>query len=164
MCIRDRGNRSIIARADSKIIAQRVSMDYKGREWFRPIAPVMLERNSKRVTGLSSIHHLSEYMLLDFPILPAYKVQLEGVCHTNGTARIQTLLHRTTNPFLYDLLDYLDKEHQQIGLINTSFNQRGMPIVQTPADAQKTAKVMQLAGLIINGKLAKYELERYTVE
>jgi len=149
------GNRSIIARADSKTIAQKVSRYCKGREWFRPIAPVMLERNAKRVIGLSSIHHLSRYMLLDFQILPTYQKQLKGVTHTNGTARIQTLFERKTNRFLYDLLDYIEEEYQQIGLINTSFNQRGMPIVQTVEDAKKAAKAMCLNSLIVNGELIK---------
>jgi len=157
------GNRSIIARADSKIIAQKVSVECKGREWFRPVAPVMLERNAKRVTGQTNIHHLSRYMLLDFQILPKYQEQLSGVVHANGSARIQTLFNRTVNPFLYDLLDYLDKEYGQIALINTSFNQRGMPIVQAIPDAKKAAKAMQLDSLIINGELKKYGLERYTI-
>lgn len=156
------GNRSIIARADCVKIAQKVSQTCKGREWFRPIAPVMLERNAKRVTGRTNVHHLSKYMLLDFKIKDAFKSALEGVVHTNGTARIQTIYQRKENPFLYDLLDYLDINYGLKALINTSFNQKGEPMVQTATDAEKATKSMQLDGLILNGELKLYELEKYS--
>ena len=146
------GNRSIIARADVPAIANRLSMKCKGREWFRPVAPIMLERNSKQVTGLKDIHHLSRFMLLEFKILPAYQKVIAGTVHQNNTARIQTLFNRTDNPFCYDLLDYLDEKYQLMGLINTSFNQRGEPIVQTKADTLTSAKKMKLDGVILHGK------------
>ncbi len=155
------GNRSIIARADDKQLAKKVSMECKGREWFRPIAPIMLERNARKVTGQKEIHHLSKYMLLDFKIKEEYKRALEGVIHKNGTARIQTLYTENDNPFLFDLLDYLERQFGIIALINTSFNKQGEPIVQTTVDAVIAATQMKLDGLILNGnyQTLKYELE-----
>lgn len=147
------GNRSIIARPDSKALAEKVSITCKGREWYRPIAPVMLEKHAKRLTGLSTIHHLSQYMLLDFEIPEQNRPEIVGVVHANGTARIQTLFQREFNPFLWDLLTYLDEVHQIPALINTSFNAHGEPIVHTPQQAIDSANKMSLDALIINNEI-----------
>ena len=62
---------------------------------------------------------------------------------------------RDDNPFLYDLLDLLDEKYGLKALINTSFNQRGEPIVHTPEDALSSAKTMKLDGVIVNGKYVR---------
>lgn len=147
------GNRSIIALANSKALSEKISMNIKGREWYRPIAPIMLEKNAMIFTGLEQIHHLSKYMLLDFPILFEYHNELQGVVHSNGTSRIQTIDSKKENPFMYTLLSYLDEVEGIRALINTSFNAKGQPIVQTIEDAASSAKKMGLDGIIINGKL-----------
>ena len=146
------GNRSIIARADKKSLAEKVSIHCKGREWFRPVAPIMLERNTRKVTGNSDIHHLSKYMLLDFKVEKQFSKQLEGVIHKNGTSRIQTIFSRAENPFIFDLLNYLEKTYGILALINTSFNKRGEPIVNTIQEAIESAKSMNLDAVVINGK------------
>lgn len=146
------GNRSIIARADKKSLAEKVSIHCKGREWFRPVAPIMLERNTRKVTGNSDIHHLSKYMLLDFKVEKQFSKQLEGVIHKNETSRIQTIFSRAENPFIFDLLNYLEKTYGILALINTSFNKRGEPIVNTIQEAIESAKSMNLDAVVINGK------------
>lgn len=146
------GNRSILSLANSKSLASKVSMEMKEREWYRPIAPVMLEKNAKLVTGQDKIHHLSKYMLLDFDVQRKYWQELEGVAHTNGTARIQVIFDRVQNPFIFDLLTYLEVNHNVKALINTSFNCKGEPIVQTTDQAMESAQKMKLQGLVINGK------------
>lgn len=147
------GNRSIIALASDKKLAQKVSVMHKKREWYRPVAPIMLEKNTKYFTGKPTIHHLSGYMLLDFKILDDKKQELEGTVHADGTARIQTIFDKYDNPFMYDLLRYLDEKHQVRALINTSFNTKGEPIVHTIYDAINSAKNMNLDGVVLNGKL-----------
>jgi len=146
------GNRSILCLADSKVLSQKVSMEIKEREWYRPVAPIMLARNTERFTGLANVHHLAKYMLLDFDILPEYKKEIEGVVHANGTARIQVINKRGDNTFIYDLLTLLEEKYRIRALINTSFNGKDEPIVQTEKDAISSAKRMNLDGLVINGK------------
>jgi len=146
------GNRSILSLAGSKALADKVSTEIKKREWYRPVAPIMLEKNTRLVNGLNEIHHLSGYMLLDFFILPEYQPELQGVVHVNGTSRIQTVFQRSDNPFMFDLLEYLDKHHKVKALINTSFNGKGEPIVHTPYHAIASGRKMKLDGLVINGK------------
>ncbi len=149
------GNRSMLALANSKKLAKKVSEEHKKREWYRPVAPIMLEKNAKYYTGLQQIHHLSKYMLLDFKILPDKKDEIEGVVHVDDTSRIQTVFHRDDNPYIHDLLNVLDREHQVKALINTSFNSKGEPIVHTKEDALRSAKSMKLDGVVINGKLQR---------
>jgi len=146
------GNRSIISLANSKELADKVSMEKKGREWYRPIAPIMLERNLEYFTGIKD-SLLATYMLRDFEVLSDKRKEIEGVVHVNGTSRIQTVSNEKDNPFIYTMLDYLEKNYGVKALINTSFNKRGEPIVHTEDDAIASAKNMQLDGVILNGKL-----------
>lgn len=153
------GNRSLLALASSKQLARKLSSDMKGREWYRPLAPVALEKNTRYFTGLETIHPLSEYMLLDLPVLPEKHGEMAGAVHADGTARFQTIFTRESNPFLYDLLDYLDKNHQVKALINTSFNAAGEPIVHTREDALKSAQKMGVDGVVVKGELVEITKE-----
>jgi len=148
------GNRSLLALANSKEIAQKLSMEVKKREWYRPVAPIMLTEVAQKVTK-QEIHHLTKYMLLDYTIKKEFEKELQGTIHTNHTARIQTINNENDNPFVFKLLDYLYKKHNVLALINTSFNIQGEPIVHTPENALQSAKHMNLHAVIINNKLHK---------
>ena len=147
------GNRSLICRADRKDLAQKVSIVHKKREWYRPVAPVMLATNTRYFTGQKEVSPLSRYMLLDFAVLPSRRRELAGAVHVDGTARIQTLFGREDHPFLWDVLTLLDAEYNIRALINTSFNGRGMPIVHTEEDACAAARAMRLDGLVLHGRM-----------
>lgn len=147
------GNRSIIA-LPTKELARKVSVEHKKREWYRPVAPVMLEKNARYFTGLPSIHQLSGFMLLDLPILQEKQGEIAGVIHANGSARIQTLFRREENPYLFDLLTLLDEQFQVKALINTSFNAMGKPIVHSCDDALQAARKMAIDAVVLNGKVA----------
>ncbi len=145
------GNRSIIALPNSKGLAKIISQQKKGREWYRPIAPVMLKEAAQKVTGIENLPEISRYMLVNFEILPEYRKLLSGVVHIDGTSRIQVLFERRENPFLWDLLDFLYKKYGVLGLVNTSFNAKSKPIVHFESQAMEQARQMQLDGVIING-------------
>ena len=147
------GNRSILAPANSKSLAQKLSVEKKGREWYRPLAPVALEKNTRYFTGVQTIHPLSKYMLLDFEVPAEKQSELAGAIHADRTARFQTIFTREQNPFLFDLLTYLDERYNVKALINTSFNTTGEPIVHTETDARKSAGQMQLDALVLNGNI-----------
>ena len=146
------GNRSLLALANNKELSQRLSMEVKKREWYRPIAPIMLKEIAKKVTN-QPINDLSKYMLMDFTIKKEFEQSLEGIIHANQTARIQTIESEKENPFMFNLLEYLYNEYHILALINTSFNAQGEPIVHTSNDAILSAKKMNLDGLIINNQL-----------
>lgn len=143
------GNRSILARADSRQLAQHVSMEMKQREWYRPLAPVMLAKNAKQLLRTARAHHAAQYMLLDFLVNEAFAEAIKGVVHADNTARVQVIYTREQHPFLYDLLTRLDEKHSIQAIINTSFNGRGQPIVHTPADAVRVARQLSINQLIV---------------
>jgi carbamoyltransferase len=145
------GNRSLIALANNRDLALRLSMEVKQREWYRPVAPIMLSHNAEKVVG-QPLHHLSKFMLLDFEIKQEYAEELEGVIHANRTARIQVINDENDNPFIFKLLQYLNQRHDIIALINTSFNGKGEPIVHTPDMAIRSARQMNLSAIVINNQ------------
>lgn len=149
---RSLGNRSLLA-LPTKALAHKVSIEHKQREWYRPIAPVMLEKNAYYFTGQKSMHPLTRSMLLDLKIPEDKQQEIPGVIHANGTARIQTIFSKEDNPYLFDLLTLLDEQYNIKALINTSFNTKGQPMVHTKADALKSANEMGLDAVVINGKI-----------
>ncbi|QZT36240.1 hypothetical protein K5X82_13295 [Halosquirtibacter xylanolyticus] len=151
------GNRSIIAKASSVEIAEKVSQYHKRREWYRPIAPIMLRSNAEKVID-GKIDDLSKYMLLDYVIKPEYRKSLEGVTHVDNTSRIQYIDQREENPFLYDLLTCLYQMYGELALINTSFNQQGEPIVHCYDQAITSAKNLKIDGVIGKGTLTLIDL------
>ncbi|RKD92437.1 carbamoyltransferase C-terminal domain-containing protein [Mangrovibacterium diazotrophicum] len=146
------GNRSLLAAANNKLLAQKLSMKCKGREWYRPLSCVMLEKNAQYFTGHTTIHPLSQYTLLDFDILPEKQAEIAGAVHKNGKARIQTIFNRQQNPFLWELLTVLDEKYNVKALVHASFNTKDDPIVHTEKDALKAANKMGISGLVLNGK------------
>lgn len=150
------GNRSIIARADNKILSQKISQKMKKREWYRPVAPVMLAQNAKFFSGIEYIPIVSKYMLTEFEILVDKIKELAGCVHVDNTSRIQVIFNRKENAFIHDLLQVLHSDYDIKAIINTSFNQSGEPIVHTEQDALISAKLMKLDALVLNGKLLEY--------
>jgi carbamoyltransferase len=148
------GNRSLLA-LPTNALAKKASVELKQREWYRPVAPVMLEKNARYYTGLENIHPMSEFMLLDFQISKEKQNEIPGVVHANGTARIQTIFSKDKNPWLFDLLTLLNDQYNVKALINTSFNGKGEPIIHSYNDAFISAKKMGIAYVIINGKITK---------
>ena len=153
------GNRSIIARADSKQLVRKISIECKQREWYRPVAPIMLEKNAKYFTGHMHFEPISELMITEYKILPEKIQELEGCVHIDGTSRIQVLRSAEQNKFMFELLSYLDEKHKIKALINTSFNRKGEPIVQTTDQAFEAATAMKLDGVVLNGELKEFLFE-----
>lgn len=148
------GNRSLIARADDKELAKKVSMQYKKREWYRPIAPIIREENLQFFSDDHQKGTLSHYMLTEFHIREAAYPYMKGTVHINNTARIQTV-NFSQNAYIYQLLELLEKDYDIKALINTSFNYSGEPIVHTEEDAVRSAQTMGIPYLVINGALRK---------
>lgn len=128
---RSLGNRSIIADARNKENWQKVNLKIKFRESFRPFAPTVLE---ERVSDYFDLDRASPYMLLVADTLPNRRAEIPAVTHVDGSTRIQTI-NRNQNARYYDLLKAFEKRTGCGVIINTSFNVRGEPIVESPQDA-----------------------------
>lgn len=145
------GNRSILADPRREEMKHRVNATVKFREPFRPFAPVILEeRVLDFFEGRKAPHrqYPARYMLL---VLPWRDDKAEGVPAVNhfGTGRLQTV-RREWNPRYYDVVHEFGEATGVPVLLNTSFNVRGEPIVNSPADALRTFSYSQLDLLVID--------------
>jgi carbamoyltransferase len=143
------GNRSIIAdprRAEMKdILNSRV----KHRQPFRPFAPIVLaERADEIFEGRGD----SPFMLMAKSVNPAWRDRIPAIVHVDGTARVQTV-SEATNPVLYRLLKEFDALTGVPVLLNTSFNVKGEPIVETPRDAMACFLTTGIDYLILHDTL-----------
>jgi carbamoyltransferase len=138
------GARSILASPIPENMKDRLN-DIKGRENFRPVAPVVLEEEAgKWFKGAGA----SPYMLFVYDVFPGKAAAIPGVRHVDGTARIQTINRRQNQPY-YDLLQAFYRRTGVPVLINTSFNTRGEPIVCSPRDAVECFWTSPLDALVI---------------
>ncbi len=128
---RSLGNRSIIADARNPENWKKVNLKIKFRESFRPFAPTVLE---ERTTDYFHLDHDSPFMLLVADTVEAKRKEIPAVTHVDGSARIQTI-NRNQNALYYDLLKAFEMNNGCPVIINTSFNVRGEPIVESPKDA-----------------------------
>ena len=123
------GNRSILADSRSSKIRNYVNQKVKHREMYRPFAPAVLEEDCKRYFKLKNS---SPYMLLVAKVRNPKRIP--AVTHVDGTARVQTV-NKEQNRLFYNLI-YEFKKITGVGcILNTSFNDAGEPIVETPEDA-----------------------------
>jgi len=122
------GARSIIADARNKENWQKVNLKIKFRESFRPFAPAILEEKCFEYFDLNTS---SPFMLLTAQVK---KDNIPAVTHVDNSARIQTI-NRNQNEIFYDLVQEFYKLTGCPVVINTSFNVRGEPIVESPRDA-----------------------------
>ncbi|EHQ36149.1 carbamoyltransferase C-terminal domain-containing protein [Methanoplanus limicola] len=147
------GHRSIIGRPDNYELRIKISESIKGREWYRPVAPVMTEKIAKKVL-VEDIKedNLCRFMLGAYNVKEGYQDKLSGVIHADNTVRAQIIYKNDSDTeLLYRILEYLEQKYEIFALINTSFNIRGRPIIQRPEDAPSLAEKMGLDGIIING-------------
>jgi carbamoyltransferase len=128
---RSLGNRSIIADARNPNNWKKVNLKIKFRESFRPFAPTILE---ERTTDYFDLDRQSPFMLLVADTVPNKREEIPAVTHVDGSARIQTI-NRNQNALYYDLLKAFEARTGCPVIINTSFNVRGEPIVESPKDA-----------------------------
>ncbi len=145
------GGRSILGDPRSSTMQKNLNLKVKYRESFRPFAPSVLRED---VDKWFKINEDSPYMLLVAEVLDDKKIKMTdeeknlfgidklnikrsdipAVTHVDYSARIQTV-HSETNPKYYSLIKKFKEKTNCSVLINTSFNVRGEPIVNTPNDA-----------------------------
>ncbi|HSR49655.1 MAG TPA: carbamoyltransferase [Acidobacteriota bacterium] len=125
------GSRSILADPRGADKQEQVNLRIKFRESFRPFAPAVLEEETERYFHLD---RPSPYMLLVAPVREEKRDEVPSITHVDGSARIQTVDARRF-PDFYPLLQAFRQESGCPVLLNTSFNVRGEPIVESPDNA-----------------------------
>ncbi|HUS26597.1 MAG TPA: carbamoyltransferase C-terminal domain-containing protein [Nevskiaceae bacterium] len=128
------GHRSIIANPTKKETKDYINAHVKFRESFRPLAPIVLE---ERAQEFFDFKFKSPFMLFSPGVkLPAKKLA-PAVVHINDTARLQTL-NKQQNPKLYSVIETFAETSGVPIVLNTSFNGKDEPIVETPEEALNT--------------------------
>ncbi|MEU3448416.1 carbamoyltransferase C-terminal domain-containing protein [Streptomyces thermolilacinus] len=124
------GHRSLLAHPGHAGNLERLN-DVKGREQFRPVAPMVLaERAAEIFTGQLP----SPYMLFVHEVAPEWRDRVPAVVHVDGTARIQTV-DRRAEPLVARMLEEFERRTGLPVVVNTSLNTAGRPMVDDPRDA-----------------------------
>lgn len=146
------GHRSLLADPRDKDMWDRVNQ-VKGREAWRPLAPVVLEEHA--ADWFSGVALPSPYMLFNADVR---SVGISAVTHVDGTARIQTV-----NDSSGDYFKLVSGFHQRTGvpvLLNTSLNSPGEPIVESPAEAVGFLLRSRVDVLYLSGHRVTRSIER----
>jgi carbamoyltransferase len=130
------GNRSILAdprRTDMKDI---VNTKIKFREPFRPFAPSVLVEETENYFSLpgASKHYPARFMLYVVDVNEDKHDVIPAITHVDGTGRLQTV-QKEINPRYYKLIGAFGQATGVPVVLNTSFNLKGEPIVNTPQEA-----------------------------
>lgn len=149
------GNRSILADARNTEMQKKLNLAVKKRESFRPFAPTCLEEDADKFFNIKK-GTTSPYMLLTVDVnesirtavkkedkdlfgiekLNVIRSQIPAVTHVDYSARIQTV-NQNTNKRYYDIINEFKKLTGCSVIVNTSFNVRGEPLVNSPQDAYR---------------------------
>jgi len=135
------GNRSMLFDSRNKD-AKEIVNKIKGRQWWRPTAATILYEHKD---DYLEMHGLDESPYMTFAIDAKQKAidEVPACVHEDNTCRFQTL-KREQNPNYYDLINLFYQKTGVPILLNTSFNLKGYPIVETFDDALLTLQNMNI--------------------
>jgi carbamoyltransferase len=126
------GHRSLLAHPGDAATQTRMN-DVKGREQFRPIAPMV---RAERFADIFEGVFPSPYMLFVHNVRPEWKDRIPAVTHVDGTARVQTV-HPDAEPVVAEMLAEFERLTGLPVVVNTSLNTAGRPMVDTPREAME---------------------------
>jgi len=124
------GHRSLLANASRAENLKRLN-DIKGREQFRPVAPMVL---AERAPEIFDGPLPSPYMLFTHRVREGWEERIPAVVHVDGTARVQTV-DSADEPLVARMLRGVERRTGIPVVVNTSLNTAGRPMVDDPRDA-----------------------------
>jgi len=130
------GHRSILADPGGAEMRDRINAMVKMREAFRPFAPAVTLEEVDRWFDVPPRTELP-YMIVTVDVRPEFRQALPAITHVNGSARVQTVAE-ADNPAFHELLRAVGRTTGREMVLNTSFNVKGQPIVNTPREAIET--------------------------
>ncbi len=130
------GNRSIIGDPRRTDMQDYINFEVKGREWFRPLAPLVLADHAQQIFD---VDRPAPFMQYAADVRPEYRDEYPGITHVDGTARLQTV-EPVNTPFLHQLLMAWYERTGSPILINTSLNGPGDPLTETPEQSIATLR------------------------
>jgi carbamoyltransferase len=148
------GGRSILASPRDPMVRERINRIIKGREPFQPLAPMILA--SEYEEYFLDARRADAFMLKIAVARERCRREAPAIVHVDGTARVQ-VIDEDGDPFLVELLRAFRRETNCAVLLNTSFNRRGEPIVESPRDAIDAFLAMALDGLYLDGEFYRQD-------
>jgi carbamoyltransferase len=149
------GHRSILGDPRHGYVRDWINSRVKEREWFRPLAPVVL---LERAEEFFDIHRPSPFMQFAAPVRPQMADTIPAVTHVDCTARLQTVGEQD-DPFMRSLLQAFDARTGVPVVLNTSFNRKEEPIVETPAQALESFRRTPIHALAMPPYLVRKRVE-----
>jgi carbamoyltransferase len=177
---RSLGNRSIIGDPRSPLMQKKLNLKVKFRESFRPFAPAVLledlnewfdlDEESPYMLLVASVkknklvnENLNQGLAKGLDKLNILRSKIPAVTHVDNSARIQTI--SSENGIFYELINTFKNKTGCPVIVNTSFNVRGEPPVNTPIDAYKCFMATDLDILVLGNcvmeKQKQYNFEYY---
>jgi len=145
------GNRSILADPTHPQMKDIVNSKIKYREAFRPFAPAVLLEKSQEIYDIKSP---LPTMTVAVDTRNAWRSRLPSTTHVDGSSRVQTVA-RFDNPMYHKLIECFERLKGAPVVLNTSFNIKGQPIVETPLNALETFAGSGLDACIIGPYLIR---------
>jgi len=148
------GNRSILADPRQPGVIRRLNAAVKDRDFWMPFSPTVLETHADGYL-VDRKDMPAPYMTLAFETTGRARQELIAGLHpADGTCRPQ-VLERRQNPAYYALIAEFERRTGVGGLLNTSFNVHGEPIVQTPADAARVFEMSDMDLLLLDDRIVE---------
>ncbi|MEV7240005.1 carbamoyltransferase C-terminal domain-containing protein [Streptomyces sp. NPDC093248] len=145
---RSLGARSILCHPGMPGMKDRLNARVKFREGFRPFAGSVLTERAGKWFDMPAAE--SPFMLMVCPVLEAQRELVSEVVHVDGTCRVQTVAEDNPGAFRALIEAFEDRTGLPM-VLNTSFNLRGMPIVEHPDEAMDCLYGSRLDRLFIGG-------------
>lgn len=143
------GGRSILADPRPADMKDRLNRRVKGREPYRPFAPVV---PAECVGDWFDHAQASPYMSFTLPWKARARTAVPAVVHADGTGRLQTVDGRI-DPWMRELLTAFEAQTGVPIVLNTSFNVMGKPIVHSVQDAMAVLSTTGLDGVLLEDVL-----------
>ncbi|WP_417824044.1 carbamoyltransferase [Thalassospira lucentensis] len=140
------GHRSILADPRQPDMADRINIQVKGREPYRPFAPVI---TADRAKDWFEHAQPSPYMSFTLPWKTSVRDRVSAVCHRDGTGRLQTV-DATSYPWMNDLVQAFERLTDVPVVLNTSFNIMHKPMVHSVEDAMAVLMTSGLDGVLLD--------------
>lgn len=160
------GNRSILGDARSEKMQSHMNLKIKFRESFRPFAPMVLAEDANEyfdtkqespymlfVSNVKESHRkpVIEEGLFGIDLLKKQRSDVPAITHVDYSARVQTV-DKIRYPFMHDVISNFKEKTGCSVIINTSFNVRGEPIVNTAEDAYRCFMATEIDYLVIGNR------------
>ncbi len=159
------GARSIIADPRRAEMKEKLNETIKFRESFRPFAPSVLEERANEFFEIPDAekHFPARFMLYVAPVREEKRDVLPAITHEDGSGRLQTVF-KDTNPAYHQMIEAFGNLTGVPVVMNTSFNLKGEPIVESPAHAFNTFSLSGMDLLLLHNFIIRADAKKKIAE